>query len=456
MIILHAGFGSGRLLLWAEQQADPSAATARRGAKTAKTPPAAHSPYDADADALRKALGAAGLSAIAEAPPFEAAVWLPTRNNRPLASSPLIAEEPETGAAPQIALWRVTAFPLTTEHALTLLAACWNRETLAPGMLAGLSLTFWAAAMRFAGALTARQQFLPGLEEREGRYRACWQPFYGGADADRLRKLAQAMPHACRALTELQTLAPPETPALSLLSAFLAEICDALVRAAPAPETALPASRRPIKAKTAAKTPAFDSLHDQWLHALHSADGRMSGRGGGTERPSPRRCANGNVRFRCPFPRRSASAFDWRNRRRTRRRRQGRTRNGTFAIYCRPATIPVCSFPWRRRGTPERRKQNSCSGAGFNASRIPACVPGIRRQSQPGNRGQPEIRRAGRVFPAHRRRASIPDGNGVDAGTGGLSAFCCPRGGRAKAQNCGFPPAPMSRPRKCRPTRAFR
>ncbi len=262
-------------LLWAEQQAaSPDAPEAsRHSGRKIKASAVARSPYAVSAENLRQALRDADLPEIAEAPPVAATVWLPTYRNTPLASSPLIAEPPKTDAVLQIAPWRVTAFPLTTPQAIALTGACWNRETLATGVLAGMSLAYWATALRFAGSLMARQQFLPAVEERDGVYRACWQPFYGGADSERLRKMAQAMPEICRALTDARSAAPPETPAIPLLSAFLAAVCDHLARDAAAPEPITPAPRRAAKAKTS----AFDSLHDQWLHALHFPDGILTG-----------------------------------------------------------------------------------------------------------------------------------------------------------------------------------
>ncbi len=271
MIVLHASFEAGRLLLWAEQEA-PTAA-ARRGGREKKATPHALSPYDVKAETLQTALAGVAFPAVAETPPTGATVWLPTSANRPLVSSPLIAEPPDADATFPIAPWQVTAFPLTTEQTVLLLCTLLKRDTLASGVLVGASLAYWATALRFAGALVAQQQFLPDVAESKASYRALWQPCYSGADTERLHKLARAMPDICRALTSAEVASPPETPALTVLSAFLTEICDHLVRTARTPEPAPPASRRTAKART----PAFDSLHDQWLYALQAAEGGMTG-----------------------------------------------------------------------------------------------------------------------------------------------------------------------------------
>ena len=135
---------------------------------------------------------------------------------------------------------------------------------LAPGVSIGKDLAFWAQALRFAGALVAKQQFLPGIQVIERAYFARWQPIFVGADAQRRQTLAKAMPQVCRALSR-HTDAPPDTPASFLLDHFLEEIVDHLVR------SSMPTSPT-VKPKT------FESLHDQWLFALRSPDrGEMTG-----------------------------------------------------------------------------------------------------------------------------------------------------------------------------------
>src|SRR5207245_2757374 len=76
-----------------------------------------------------------------------------------------------------------------------------DRDTVAPGLVVSKDLAFWALVLRFAGALVARQRFLPGIVEAEGGWRARWTPVLDGVDAQRRMKLAAAMPGACRALS---------------------------------------------------------------------------------------------------------------------------------------------------------------------------------------------------------------------------------------------------------------
>jgi SNF2 family DNA or RNA helicase len=228
------------------------------------------SPFDAGVEGLADALTQAGWAGrVSRGDAEKVVVWMPTASDgRPIASRPLIAQPPDSSTNISLAAWSVTAVRLSTEQAVERLGGCVEaaslKDVLAPGVLVGSSLAFWATALRFAGALVARQQFLPDVQETADGYRARWQPVCVGADAERWTKLAQSMPHACRALTA-EAAAPPTTPAASVLSDFLGEICDYLVRFSTAP------SARPQKKA------AFDSVHDQWLYALRSSDGLMDG-----------------------------------------------------------------------------------------------------------------------------------------------------------------------------------
>jgi SNF2 family DNA or RNA helicase len=162
----------------------------------------------------------------------------------------------------------VTVVPLTHPAAIDLLTACTGQTMLHPGLLVGQTLAFWSAALRFAAGLVARQQFLPGIEEEPGRAR--WEPVLSAPDAQRLGQLAKAMPAACRALGGTPEAAP-DTPATAVLSAFLGEMVDHLVRSAHATELSPAAPRR----KARKQAPAFDSVHDAWAHALRSAEGEL-------------------------------------------------------------------------------------------------------------------------------------------------------------------------------------
>jgi SNF2 family DNA or RNA helicase len=271
MIVLHAGLVGRQFLLWAEKAAGtPTAPVARRGRKPRKPGPQPF-PFDAGDDlpatVQETVPGLARLRTGTE----QRTLWLPTVSGCPVASTPLVAEPPAPTAEAALAPWTVTVLPLTPGQTVDLLAACLDRETLAPGVLAGATLAYWATALRFAGALVAREQFLPDVEQCGSAWHASWKPVLGGTEGERFNRLAQAMPAACRALGDGADAAP-DRPAAAVLSDFLAAVVDALVRSAAAGETAAAPVRR-----TRTRAPSFDSLHDQWLYALQAPEGVLRG-----------------------------------------------------------------------------------------------------------------------------------------------------------------------------------
>ena len=146
-----------------------------------------------------------------------------------------------------------------------------GKDILAPGVLLGHDSRFWTTAWRWAGSLVARHQYLPGVEESGGTYRAVWQPLITGSDIQLAAHLAEAMPAVCRALTS-EAVAPPALPARAVLLEFLHQAVDHLVRLGPtAPGEPERRGRSPSLKKN------FDSVHDQWLQALGAPTGVMVG-----------------------------------------------------------------------------------------------------------------------------------------------------------------------------------
>lgn len=262
-------------MLWGEKPAEREAAPVkRRGRPAATTRRLSNLPFDAGDEALKASLSEVITDLPAHQASSEAAsIWLPIIEGRPLASSPLIAEPPEAGAQLKLARWKVTALALPTAQAIDLLCACAGKETLSPGIIIGADLAFWSQSVRFAGSIVARQSFLPGIKLKDAASpRARWEPVFAGTDVQRLARLAAAMPHACRALTDPSDIAPPDTPAITILTDFLAEVVDGLIRSA-GTQVSYSTGARPRKKR--AET--FESVHDQWLHALRAGEGVMTG-----------------------------------------------------------------------------------------------------------------------------------------------------------------------------------
>ncbi len=270
MIILHAGESKGTLVLWGEASMDTRVRPTSRRRRRSSGASASLHPFAARADGLSGALKETGLSLKPAAKrACHVTAWLPTKGDSPIPSSSLIAEPPRSRAKTKLAAWAVPAYRLSAEEAVELLCVSAGRRTLAAGVIVGPDLAYWAEALRFAGSIVARQQYLPGLTADGDEVRATWDPVFVGADAERLAGLARRMPAVARALSEPDATAPPERPSTEALRRFVATLTDHLVRTAVS-DTSLAARHRRNR-------PSFDSVHDSWLHALMSKDGAVVG-----------------------------------------------------------------------------------------------------------------------------------------------------------------------------------
>jgi hypothetical protein len=266
MIVLHAGLEAERLVLWGERQPESAGRLAKRPGRKPRLPRPDSHPFGADARALEEALAEAGLPRKRRTAETRIA-WLPGRDGAPVASSPLLAPAPEPTAGIGLRPWTVTVLDLPLAEAVDILVATGGRDMLAPGVLVGADLAYAAAALGLAAGLVARERYLPGLEERDGVFRAVWRPVISGPDAARLARLARAMPEACRALGQMAD-APPDVHSLTLLTGFVEAAVDHLARASGPEGVAL-----------SERTRVFDTPHDEWLAALSSPEGVLSGRG---------------------------------------------------------------------------------------------------------------------------------------------------------------------------------
>ncbi len=249
MIVIHAAYDGSDLCVWAERT---TAVEKRRGRPRRKGVPP--SPYDVG-DELAQVAAAVGLAASAT----EAlTIWLPAAGGVPFPSSALIGERP-TGKSIELTPWQVTAVRPEVEGLWALLASCAENPVIAPGLVAGEDLRYWARALAYAASLVARQQYLPGIRRTDAGFAARWEPVFVGDDAAHLNALATAMPPAARSIGE--PTAPPEIPARTVLAAFIAGVVDRLAR----PRVPLPPRKR------------YASLHDQWLAALRATEGTLKG-----------------------------------------------------------------------------------------------------------------------------------------------------------------------------------
>lgn len=271
MIIAHSAMVSGRMLLWAEISEPAEVSKKRRSPEGyPKEEEAKRYRYGGDKKEIASVLAEALPNIGPEKKRFhDQTVWLPTRAGNATPSSPLIAEPPTGKGKVRLCPWVITAYRMEWDEAVELLCTCSRKNVIAQGVAIGDDLSLWSEALRFAGSLVARQQYLPSIEAVERHFRAVWVPLYLGDDADSLMQLAKRMPPAARAVTDMRSGEPPEIPALDHLKAFLAGTLDHLVRSSSQKERSVP--------KRGKETPV-ESVHDAWLSALRSPDNRIPGK----------------------------------------------------------------------------------------------------------------------------------------------------------------------------------
>ncbi|MEU6411317.1 DEAD/DEAH box helicase [Microbispora sp. NPDC046933] len=272
MLVIHAAWNGGRLVLWAEETAGAEPVASRAEVR-------AH-PFAAPADALAAELprwGDAAAEAAGKAVSGEVVLLLPSSATSPLPS-------PETGLRitarrARISPWRVPALLVEPGPALRLLTGAFE-----PPPAAGPSLRHLAVVAAHARELVRRGRVLPQLVTEDDGYAARWRPVLTGPHADRFRELAAAMPPVCRAVGE-------ERPSAHVLVEALAGLADAAVRQA-LPERLLgghrPGRRSPLAdrwtvaltgdaaALPGVRTEEAEALArplEDWFRAAHQLDG---------------------------------------------------------------------------------------------------------------------------------------------------------------------------------------
>ena len=151
MLVIHAGFRERCLVLWGESSIDDRV----------PAEPGVH-PFSARYEQLAETLEKISV----KVPRVEAVsneVLLPSFDRMPVPSSPLLGKEAQGKKAVDLRPWQVETLSLQAAAALEFLCLGTEKEMLEPGVMAGVDLAYWATAMRFAGSLVARQQFLPDL-----------------------------------------------------------------------------------------------------------------------------------------------------------------------------------------------------------------------------------------------------------------------------------------------------
>ena len=279
MILFHISNYENRPVLWAERSADEQVKKTTSGKQTRRSNKSKIFPYDAGEDGLQL-LHQRWSDAI---PPIgctsKVVAWLPSlagrrggKNNGSLASSALIQPQPVSVLKTHIMPWQVTVSELSWNDLVHLLCFCEDKSTPVPGILIGPDIVFWKDAMRFAGSLCAREQFLPGIRAENKSFQAQWQPVFLGEDKERYAFLMNVIPPVVHALTGLDQESPPKTVRKDLLTQIVTGFMDYLIR------SSISADRSMSRQNFTERAADHDILHDQWLNALRTSDGELHGK----------------------------------------------------------------------------------------------------------------------------------------------------------------------------------
>ena len=258
------------LVLWGEAPEPARTGARKKGSRKVYARP--DFPFDAGAVRLSAALQAIDVECVRERQ--RVTLWAPTCAGRPAPSSGLVAEPPDSQGDLQLLPWGITGLLLRPAETVEALCACMGKRTVAPAVVVGNDLAAVTALLRYAGALVARQQFVPGLCNEAGMARARWEPVLGGRDAERVAKLAAMMPASIRALSMDETAAAPDASPVTVASGFIAAMVDHLVRSSASSTSAYATVKDRAMARKAGGT---GNLHDRWLHALQTPDGIVAG-----------------------------------------------------------------------------------------------------------------------------------------------------------------------------------
>ncbi|AGL13924.1 DEAD/DEAH box helicase [Actinoplanes sp. N902-109] len=240
MLVLHGGWNTGRLVLWAEDSGGARTTTSRAQRRP--------HPFAAGAADLTAALDEV------DGEPATVALQLPSTGRGPLPSPELSSEPPGRGL--RLSSWETPALTVPGAGALATLAALAEPDPDGP-WTAAASLRYLSLLAGWACDLARRGRMLPQLGTEAGAPAARWRPVITGADAATFRDFAEAMPPVCRA-TGIGT-------GVTLRDA-LGALVDSAARQL-MPERLLLGMRPGPKA----------ALNDRWLSALTADDPTLPG-----------------------------------------------------------------------------------------------------------------------------------------------------------------------------------
>lgn len=261
MIVLHGGIFKGDLFIWGEVPLDADQGVTKRRKKRSPR----FLPYDAGFQRLSSTFRDLGIGFKIDRKSLKTMIlWLLSRNNSPSVSSEMIGENLGSSSFETLSPWKVTTLKLSQEEVLELLCRSSGKRVLAPGVILGKDLVFWARVLQFSGALIAKEQFIPAVGRDSECYFAHWRPIFWGKDSIRLSILSKAMPGVCRALTNKADL-PPKISSITILKEFITMMIDSIIRYG-------------LKeGQFRRRSLPYESIHDQWLDKLLLSSRELKG-----------------------------------------------------------------------------------------------------------------------------------------------------------------------------------
>ncbi len=257
----------GRLHLWGESS--PRHKFLRKSRADLVT----RSPFDIDRRSLAQTLiliaGGHAAARAAHARPGYA--WLPSSAGRPHPSQGVLLPTDRLwpdADAPTLQPWRITMLPLSWMEQCALLASCSSGPRIGPKVMAGRDLMAWSLLWRFAGAMVARQSYLPDLLEVAPKcFESRWTPVLDGAENPRLEPILRRLPPCVGCLTTRPDRPPDRIASREARHAlgreYVADALDRLVRTG---------ATTPLTRAHALKG-LYSGAHAAWMASLRG-DGR--------------------------------------------------------------------------------------------------------------------------------------------------------------------------------------
>jgi SNF2 family DNA or RNA helicase len=227
MQIIHVAIEKGKAFIWSEKKfySLPVNTTPR---KRISTQPKVH-PFCGTPEDLAQAFPHLSIS---KDTCIKSLVWLPSTEEFPSPSNPVLGEIPLKFSHVEVAPWAIWAYELPVGNLLEWMTSLDKKEILSPGIFLGKEFSFFVQLGFFVLSLVLRQRYLPSIREMEDSFsQAFHKPIFSGVDNERLIALEKAMPDVCRAFTTLikQQICPEVAPK-KILRDFITETLNAFVR----------------------------------------------------------------------------------------------------------------------------------------------------------------------------------------------------------------------------------